>query len=53
MPEELTKEEIERRARELAWRVMGNPYVKQEWPRKPKKKGKLERVGDDSPKSDA
>ena len=29
-------EEIDRRARELARRVMSNPYVKQEWPKKAK-----------------
>lgn len=33
MAEELTKEEIEQQARELARRVMSKPYRKQEWPR--------------------
>ena len=36
MAEELTKEEIDERARELARRVMSRPYEKQEWPRKSK-----------------
>lgn len=30
---ELTKEEVERRAQELARRVMSKPYRKQEWPK--------------------
>jgi hypothetical protein len=33
MAEELTKEEVERRAKELARRVMSKPYQKQEWPK--------------------
>jgi hypothetical protein len=37
MAKEMTKEEIERRAQELARRVMAKPYAKQEWPREPKK----------------
>jgi hypothetical protein len=36
MTDELTKEEVERRARELAQRVMNRPYRKQEWPGKPR-----------------
>jgi hypothetical protein len=36
MEEELTKEEIDRRARELARRVMSTPYQKPSWPRRGK-----------------
>ncbi len=36
MEEELTKEEIDRRARELARRVMAKPPQPREWPKKPK-----------------
>jgi hypothetical protein len=36
MTEELTKDEADQRARELARRVMSKPYKKQEWPRQPK-----------------
>jgi hypothetical protein len=38
MEEELTKEEIDRRAQELARKVMSTPYQKQEWPGKSKPK---------------
>jgi hypothetical protein len=34
MTKEPTKEEVERLARELAQRVMSQPYRKQEWPGK-------------------
>jgi len=36
MSDELTKEEVERRAREVARTLMKTPYQKQEWPRKPR-----------------
>lgn len=36
MADELTKEEVERRAQELARRVMSTPYQKQEWPKEQK-----------------
>ncbi len=36
---EPTKDEIDQRARELARRVMSQPYAKQEWPKKQKPDG--------------
>jgi hypothetical protein len=37
MADELTKEEAERRAGEVAHRLMNTPYRKQEWPSAAKK----------------
>ena len=37
MDKELTKEEIEERAKELARRTMAQPPQPQEWPKKPTK----------------
>ena len=39
MEHELTHEEVDQRARELARRVMSQPYKPQEWPKKPKPAG--------------
>jgi hypothetical protein len=36
MAHELTKEEAERRAGEVAHRLMNTPYKRQEWPKKAK-----------------
>jgi hypothetical protein len=43
MGEELTKEEIEQRARELARRTMGRPPQPHEWPKKAAPKAKADR----------
>ena len=57
MAEELTKEEVDRRAREIAQRVMAKPAKPQEWPKRGKptksrdgasKRGKRARVGEAS-----
>jgi hypothetical protein len=40
MADELTKEETERRASEVAHRLMNTPYRKQEWPGAAAKKAK-------------
>lgn len=46
MADDPTPEEIERRAGELAHRVMTTPYQRQEWPSKAKKtKGAASRPG--------
>lgn len=39
MEQELTPDEVDQRARELARRVMSQPYKPQEWPKKPKPTG--------------
>ncbi len=44
MEQELTKEEIDRRAREIARRVMSTPPQPQQWPGKSKAKATPERV---------
>ena len=37
--DDLSPEEVDQRARELARRVMSQPYKPQEWPKKPKPAG--------------
>ena len=42
---ELTQEELDRRAGDLAHRVMTMPYKRQEWPKGKKAKGDASRAG--------
>lgn len=46
MEDEPTKEEVDRRARELAQRVMSKPYEPQKWPgkSKPPRKAKAKKA---------
>jgi hypothetical protein len=48
--DELTPEEVDRRARELAQRVMSQPYKPQEWPKKPRPAAKPKGSGDAKPR---
>jgi hypothetical protein len=50
MTEELSKEEIERKARELARRVMSTPPQPHSWPKKPKRDAKPDRSGASKPR---
>ncbi len=56
MENEITNEEVERRAQDLARRVMSRPYEKQRWPGKepdaPKSSGAASRPDRQSPRGE-